>query len=175
MSTPPLEPKPKQQVNPVLAGLVAGILLFAAMMCTASLALMPRLGEQLNVLPESGETWTPPAEVPTPPEPTPTLEPLDSPADDSSSGNAGVLKIGANARNVNDGPVNMRRTPGYIEKPVTDRIALVPAGAIVVIIAGPEPVDGLEWWQVRWEGQEGWMAQNRASGPAILAPLEENP
>jgi hypothetical protein len=71
--------------------------------------------------------------------------------------------------NVNNGPVNLRRTPGYKNKPASDRIALVPAGARVQILTGPAKADGLIWWYVEWNGQQGWMAEARASGAPLLS------
>ncbi|MCO6452328.1 MAG: hypothetical protein J5I90_16235 [Caldilineales bacterium] len=160
----------KKEANPVLAGLAVGILLFGFMLCTAGLVVLPRLADRLNVLPTTGQTWTPPPEIPTPtpPEPTPTPEPLDEP--DGGVSADGNYQPGDRLQNVNDGPVNMRRSPGYIEKPVTDRVALIPAGAILTVVDGPREADGLRWWLVRYEGNEGWMAETRASGPPILAP-----
>jgi hypothetical protein len=70
--------------------------------------------------------------------------------------------------NVNNGPVNMRRTPGYKNKPASDRIALVPAGARVTILSGPALADDLVWWYVEWNGRQGWMAESRASGAPLL-------
>lgn len=81
-----------------------------------------------------------------------------------------TFQVGDIAVNVNDGPVNLRKSPGYLNKPVSDRIGLVPTGDRVEIIGGPASADDLTWWQVRWQGKEGWMAERRASGGRILAP-----
>jgi hypothetical protein len=72
--------------------------------------------------------------------------------------------------NINDGPVNLRKTPGYQNKPASDRLALVPQGERLLIVGGPAEADGLVWWNVEWQGQNGWMAETRASGGRILAP-----
>jgi len=66
----------------------------------------------------------------------------------------------------------MRRSPGYVNKPASDRVALVPPTAILTVLDGPEKADGLTWWYVRWDAKnkEGWMAEMRASGIRILAP-----
>jgi len=62
----------------------------------------------------------------------------------------------------------MRRSPGYLGKPNSDRIGLVPSGAQLRIVDGPESKDDLVWWQVQWKNRTGWMAERTASGVLIL-------
>jgi len=81
-----------------------------------------------------------------------------------------TFQIGDTAMNINDGAVNLRKTPGYQNKPASDRITLVPQGERLLIVGGPAEADGLVWWNVEWQGQNGWMAETRASGGRILAP-----
>ena len=151
--------------NPLLAGLGVGLLLFVFSACTFSMLALPRLSRILA--PTSGPTWAPPPPGTTPADAT-------TPVTDSSDAVVGVpaggetLQVGDSARNVNTGAVNLRQSPGFQNKPASDRLALVPAGAIVVIVGGPVEADGLRWWQVQWQGQEGWMAERRASGGLIL-------
>ena len=63
---------------------------------------------------------------------------------------------------------NMRRTPGYLGKPNSDRIGLVPGGQQLTIVDGPNQKDNLVWWQVQWRDKTGWMAERTASGVLIL-------
>jgi hypothetical protein len=62
----------------------------------------------------------------------------------------------------------MRRSPGYKNKPVSDRITLIPHGARVIILTGPAQADNLTWWYVDWNGKQGWVAEHRASGAPLL-------
>ncbi len=78
------------------------------------------------------------------------------------------FKTGDVVTNVNSGPVNMRRTPGYLGKPNSDRIELVPGGEQLRVIGGPQAIDNLVWWQVQWGDKTGWMAESTASGVLIL-------
>ncbi len=60
--------------------------------------------------------------------------------------------------------VNLRRTPGYVNKPDDDVLVELPYGAAVEVVEGPEEADGLLWWRVVYvdpEGQrlEGWVAE----------------
>ncbi len=154
--------------NPVLTGLTVGLLLFVLTICTLSLWFVPALSRQINVAGVSGPRWSPPTATPLP---TSTPTPLPSaPTATPTPGQQGTFKAGDIAINVNDGPVNLRRTPGYRNKAASDRLALVPAGAQVEILGGPAEADDLVWWRVRWQDYQGWMAETRASGGPILQP-----
>lgn len=177
-----MHPTPRREANPLLAGLTAGVLLVALTLCTASLWFLPTLARQLDLAPAPEQLWTPPASTATPtpspvqtPASPPTLEPASPPADATPDlpipAGPHTFQPGDQARNVNDGPVNLRRSPGYLNKPADDRIGLIPAGDEVTILEGPRAADDLIWWRVRWQGLEGWMAESRASGGRILDPL----
>lgn len=63
----------------------------------------------------------------------------------------------------------LRQSPGYSNKNNDiDLLANVPAGATVQILGGPEQADGLDWWNVSWNGVTGWMADHTSSGKTIL-------
>ncbi len=70
--------------------------------------------------------------------------------------------------------VRMRRTAGYLNKPATDVVADIPMGSRLTVLSGPQNADGLTWWKLRSTTvatQEGWMAQNRANGDALLSKV----
>ena len=159
-------------VSPVLVGLAVGALLFGFMLCTLGVVAAPLFGDRLlAAAPRPERSWTPP--VPTN---TPTPRPTNTPFPSQPTGGQGKVSFqpGDKVVNVNDGPVNLRRTPGYLNKPASDRVALVPPKAILTVLDGPQKADGLTWWYVRWDAKnkEGWMAETRASGVRILAPKE---
>jgi len=166
--------------NPLLSGLGAGLLLFSLMLCTVLLFIAPAAGRLLNIAPAPERSWTPPAPATAPTAaaqleaaPTPAVQaPATTVPTSAYPAPAGphLFKRGDRAVNAADVPVNLRRTPGYLNKPASDRLTLVPAAATLTIVAGPALVDGLTWWTVRWQDQEGWMAEKRASGGPILAP-----
>ncbi|MBV7332673.1 M23 family metallopeptidase [Chloroflexi bacterium TSY] len=60
--------------------------------------------------------------------------------------------------------VRARQTPGFRNKPGNDTIVDTPANTVVTIVAGPQAVDGLIWWQGRatvgGRGITGWMAES---------------
>ena len=133
-------------------GLIAGFSLVAMFLCASSFLLVQ---PDINFL--RGTSWTPPvAELQ-----TPTLV--------TSGGNVG-LQIGQRAR-VAAAAVNLRQTPGYLDKPVGDVIGSVRRGEIVEIINGPQIVDNLTWWQIKQGKRSGWMAESRATGERLLEPV----
>jgi len=158
--------------HPLLSGILLGLFLFLAIVGTVTMFFLPQMAFSLNIGAAPGRTWTP---APTP-TPRPTLTPTPAPAQtlppDLPTPVPGdwTFKPGDVARNVNNGPVNLRRSPGYRNKPANDRIALVPAKATVTILSGPAQADGLIWWFVQWKNRKGWMAERRASGAPLLAP-----
>ena len=185
MNSDPLSPQSDRGPNPILSGLGVGLLLFSVMLCTVLLFIAPAAGRLLNIAPAPERSWTPPAPAgapnavpqleatPPPALPAPVLQtPATALPASAYPVPAGPLlfKPGDRAVNAAEVPVNLRRTPGYLNKPASDRLTLVPAEAALTIIAGPALVDGLTWWTVRWQDQEGWMAEKRASGGPILAP-----
>ncbi len=181
MNGEPLSSSTHRGPHPVLAGLTAGLLLFSFTLCTVLTFIAPAAARRLNVAaPEN--SWTPPAPTVQPApvaeiDRLPVLTPLapsptPAPAATSYPVPAGPhqFKLGDRAVNAAEVAVNLRRSPGYLNKPASDRLALVPAGAAMTIVAGPALVDGLTWWTVKWKDQQGWMAEKRASGGPILAP-----
>lgn len=72
--------------------------------------------------------------------------------------------------------VRVRRTPGFQDKSAEDVIAELPLDARATVIAGPQMVDGLTWWQIRCRTAAGevlgWMAQNSFEGTPLVASAE---
>ena len=65
--------------------------------------------------------------------------------------------------------VNLRRTPGYVNKnDQDDVITKIPSGATVGLLDGPQKADGLNWWHVDWNGYQGWIAETTSSGRTIM-------
>lgn len=65
--------------------------------------------------------------------------------------------------------VNLRRSPGYVQKDDTrDVITVIPSSAIVEVLDGPQTADGLSWWYVSWNGYTGWIAEYTGSGKKIM-------
>jgi hypothetical protein len=63
----------------------------------------------------------------------------------------------------------LRQSPGYSNKNNdVDLLAEIPAGDIVEILGGPEQADGLDWWNVSWNGITGWLADHTGSGKTIM-------
>ncbi|MCB0064200.1 MAG: hypothetical protein KDE19_18885 [Caldilineaceae bacterium] len=113
----------------------------------------------------------------TPPEIVPTSTPDPNLANVGSVGTAGQYAIGATLRNITDGAVFIRQTPGYLSKLESDKIGRIPSGGTVAIIGGPATVDELTWWHVRYQAGdgtliEGWSAEATASGLQILGPAQ---
>ena len=158
-------------------------MLFALTLCTMVMFLAPAFSAQWASATQPGLSWTPPAPTPIPfptpisPTPPPTATPpptvsVSPGAPSTPPTSAPAFKAGDMVTNVNKGPVNLRKTPGYLNKPNSDRIGLVPSGAQLRIIGGPEQKDALTWWQVQWDDKSGWMAERTASGVLILQLAE---
>lgn len=65
--------------------------------------------------------------------------------------------------------VNLRRTPGYVNKNDQDDVIVkIPSGATVGLLDGPQKTDGLNWWYVDWNGYQGWLAETTSSGRTIM-------
>lgn len=64
--------------------------------------------------------------------------------------------------------VNLRRTPGYTNKSVSDSIYEIPCGEYLELLGDTQNVDGLKWWRVKWNGYTGWIADQTAGGKTIL-------
>jgi hypothetical protein len=69
--------------------------------------------------------------------------------------------------------VNVRQTPGHKNKPETDTLGQLTAGAPGTVLGPSKPADGLVWWPVRAtlsDGRtvEGWAAQAAPGGEILL-------
>jgi len=160
--------------HPLLSGILLAIFLFSAIICTATTVFLPTIAQTLNIGAAPNRSWTPQPTITPTFTPIPTATPTPATAElppDLPTPLPGnwQFKPGDAVVNINNGPVNMRRTPGYKNKPPSDRIALIPANARLTILDGPAQADGLIWWFVGWNGQQGWMAEARASGAPMLA------
>jgi hypothetical protein len=113
-------------------------------------------------LQHNGPAWTPqPA--------TPTTEGAPAAGNDAtpaSNQGAGSFQPSQVIHNLT--AVNVRRTPGYLGKLTTDVVTVVKPGESLEIIEGPTPMDKLNWWHIRYNGIDGWVAEATASGVQIL-------
>lgn len=76
------------------------------------------------------------------------------------------------------GYVNLRRTPGYVNKPDNDRVTeLLPGQVVVVAEDGSAQGDGLIWWRVQVRDEIppvlGWIAQFGPDGEALVERIAE--
>ena len=74
--------------------------------------------------------------------------------------------------------VRLRRTPGFLNKPPEDVIAEIWQGTAVTIVAGPEGVDDLVWWEVDTQditgrAVRGWMAESAPGGMPLLGDRKD--
>lgn len=138
-------------------GLGAGLLLVAFVLCG-----LAYLVTQPNVSFVTGPAWTPPARPP---------DAATDVAETVATPGAPGIQIGGRAMVSPDvNRANLRRSAGYVNKPGNDVLGTVPGGAILDVLSGPQPADSLQWWQVRYRDQVGWMAETRAGGEPLLEP-----
>ena len=109
------------------------------------------------------------SKVPPKPKPEPKPEPKPDPIPVVP---VQSFKVGDKVRTLD--VTNLRRTPGYRNKPDTDIVYAIPAQSELVVVDGPNSADGLVWWGVRFtSGQgntfSGWVAGAKASGAPLLA------
>ena len=76
--------------------------------------------------------------------------------------------------------VNLRRSAGYMGKPITDLVAEVPIKTQGVVLDGPQQVDGLSWFRVACilaDGGKvtGWMAAADTAGNFLFLSSTETP
>ena len=69
--------------------------------------------------------------------------------------------------------LNLRRSPGYVNKGEEDIVVEAPHGAELVVLAGPSDADKLTWWQLRYvdhqgSALDGWGAESSGAGKAYL-------
>jgi hypothetical protein len=137
------------------------VFLLLTMACLAAVAIVVS-GGRLPDLGGAEVSWTPPPDV------------VSAPASSGSApgspvGNAEPrFNPGDAVRIVSAGPVNLRQSPGFQNKPANDVVAAVPANQSGVVVAGPQEADGLVWWRVRFGEREGWMAERSNSGVTLL-------
>jgi len=70
--------------------------------------------------------------------------------------------------------VNVRRSPGYLNKPGDDIYGQIAHGAPVTITGASSQADGLTWWPIRGtlssgEPVDGWMAEVAPDGTRLLS------
>jgi len=73
--------------------------------------------------------------------------------------------------------VRVRQTAGSSNKPASDVLAEIAAGAEGGVLAGPNRSDGMNWWQVRvptsaGQAVQGWMAEALAGGERLMERVE---
>jgi hypothetical protein len=86
------------------------------------------------------------------------------------------LGVGSLAKTL--GFVNLRKSPGYLNKPADDVIASLPPDAQVAVVGGPHQANTLTWWEVRGvDGDtnafDGWLAETDPSGVQLLIKTGE--
>jgi len=165
--------------HPLLAGILLAVGLYFAFAFTIGAVYLPAVARILNIGAAPDRSWTPPPIItptftPVPAEtPIPSATSVQLPPDlPTPAPGSWTFQPGDTAVVVNNGPVNIRRTPGYKNKSPNDRITMTPAGAQVIILSGPAKVDGLIWWYVDWNDTQGWMAERSSSGKILLAKPE---
>jgi hypothetical protein len=148
---------PPQPRRPNRAGLWTALTFFLLLIaCLLAVAVVMSGGR----LPDLGNetSWTPPADQPAAVAGLP-----------AAAGRPAGFALGDRVRNANAGPVNLRQSAGYQNKPAGDVLAVVPAGQLGEITGGPQEADGLVWWRVRFAALEGWMAERSSQGVTLLA------
>lgn len=144
-------PQPKPAGRPLPWALIT----FAALtLCSIAVLAILLTGGNLDEF-RPGLSWTPTA-------------PSDASAPASSPENR-VFTSGDRVAIAYAGSVNLRRTPGFQNKPDDDTLRTLGQGTTGTITGGPVDVDGLRWWQVRFESGEGWMAEHTSQGRVLLA------
>jgi uncharacterized protein YraI len=71
------------------------------------------------------------------------------------------------ARIASDTPNNLRAAPSVS----AERIGMIPAGDIFLVLEGPACADGYVWWQVAYVDVTGWTAAGRIGETAWVEPL----
>jgi hypothetical protein len=171
MMRPPVpEQKPKRRMrNLFWPGFIVGFLLLSLASCGGLLLATGINNIDLADLQGDGQAWTPPQVTPTPVVP-PAAEASEAPIVGEAGG---AFSVGQRLTNITSSQVNIRAEPGYLSKPAGDIIGQVPPGGSVEVIGGRTFADGLTWWYIRYNTQDGaaidgWIAEATASGVQIL-------
>lgn len=64
--------------------------------------------------------------------------------------------------------VNVRRSPGHLNKGGADVFTMLQPGQTLAVVSGPHPVDGLTWYELDLGGQRGFAAE-AVNGVTLLA------
>jgi hypothetical protein len=120
----------------------------------------------------TGPVWTPPA---APAAQVGVAESGDA-ANNATPTPSSRFQPGGRAENATSSRVNIRRAPGYLNKPEGDVLAQIQPGETVEILGWSLSVDNLIWWPIRYQpaggtAVEGWIAESTESGVQILVPL----
>lgn len=156
--SPEQSPTPRPRRSGDRSGLWAVVTFSLLTVACLALLVVAVSGGRLPDLGQADVSWTPAPELS-------AEAPLASP---SRAPDAGRFAPGDAVQNVNAGPVNLRQSPGFQNKPASDVIMAVPAGAVGSLTGGPEVADGLVWWRVRFGEREGWIAERSSRGVALL-------
>lgn len=146
-------------------GVVAGFGLLALASCGGAGIALGLNELSLAELQGNGVVWTPP-----PYTPAPTAPPV---AEAAAPGGSTRFAAQQNVRNLTNGRVNVRATPGYLSKPADDVIGALEPGASMTVVGENQAADNLTWWRVQAtlaDGRvvDGWVAEATASGVQIL-------
>ena len=83
-------------------------------------------------------------------------------------------KVGDEVEVIRDGPVDVRRTRGVLNKPLGDVFCQATKGERFLIIAGPKYEDNIWWWKVsNSQCGEGWIADLIDTGERFLRVVEQ--
>lgn len=149
-------------------GFILGMILMTGVSCLGAATVLGISGSTIaDIRDNSDPLWTPP-----PPTVTPSAE-LAQSQRVSPDTSQYTFQIGDSAQNITTGLVRIRQSPGTRDKDESDIITRAQPGDVFAIVAGPEEVDGMLWWKVRYgtaEGAtiEGWMAEATTNGITIM-------
>ena len=102
------------------------------------------------------------------PEPKPKPQPKPKPEPKPS----GKFRLGQHVFTTTF--VNVRQSPGYVDKDAADVIEEAPIGTEAIIFSGPQSANSLVWWQIRYTNKDrksiaGWFAETDAKNQALLS------
>lgn len=156
----PLSPRPPQGRSRSYTGFWAALTFVTLLLCSALALLVLSTGGQLPQI-GNGPSWTPPAPTASNAQPSTGTSIERSPSRPFLPGDI--------VQNASGGRVNLRRSPGFQNKPADDVILVVQPGDSGTVLEGPVQADGLNWWRIRFANGEGWMAERSNSGKVLLS------